>query len=69
MMLDRNQRQGSTKIILAVLGQAESYSLYQSGILGLNSEREVRFNQDRPLLFASVFGIEFDKPNEEHIGS
>jgi UPF0755 protein len=52
---------------LDVLAKQNRLSLYQMVILASIVEREVRFNQDRPLV-ASVFWNRIYKPNNETIG-
>jgi UPF0755 protein len=52
---------------LAVVAQKNHMSLYQVVILASIVEREVRFNQDRPLV-ASVFWNRIYRPNNETIG-
>ena len=52
---------------LEAMAKQNKMSLYQMVILASIIEREVRFNQDRPLV-ASVFWNRIYKPNEETIG-
>ena len=52
---------------LDVLAKQNRLSLYQMVILASIVEREVRFNQDRPLV-ASVFWNRIYKPNNETVG-
>ena len=52
---------------LEVLARKNQMSLYQMVILASIVEREVKFNQDRPLV-ASVFWNRIYKPNEETQG-
>jgi UPF0755 protein len=52
---------------LEVLAKQNRLSVYQMVILASIVEREVRFNQDRPLV-ASVFWNRIYKPNNETIG-
>jgi UPF0755 protein len=52
---------------LEVLAKQNNLSVYQVVILASIVEREVRFNQDRPLV-ASVFWNRIYKPNNETVG-